>query len=113
LICLKRYTAENIDGRLNIIKFTCEVKFDTLIVPDGITYNLKSFVSHYGNNSNSNHYKAAVSFGRKFLDFSDENITVFDTAVSSNECYLLAYQAPHQDNLDWKLWYWIVCISIK
>ncbi len=48
LLVLKRYIVENIDGRLNIIKLTSKVNFDTIIIPDGRNYNSKSFVSHYG-----------------------------------------------------------------
>jgi ubiquitin C-terminal hydrolase len=96
LVCLKRYIA---DEYLNIIKLTSEVNFDTIIIPDGRNYNIKSFVSHYGETLNSGHYTASVSFGGKFVEYSDKSIDVKDTVVSSQECYLLAYQALPQDNL--------------
>ncbi len=75
-----------------------KITFDTLITNTEMDYSLRSFVSHHGNTINSGHYTSTVSFGGNFVEYSDAYIAVKDTAVSSSECYLLAYQATAQDN---------------
>ena len=97
LMCLKIYVVENANGINNVTKFDREVRFDALKITDVLDYNIKSLVSHYGDNLNTGHYKAFVSFGGSFVEYSDRTITVYDTVVFSRECYLLAYQASHQD----------------
>jgi hypothetical protein len=94
LICLKRYSADLVDGRIISKKQNFDIKFDSL----NDNYNLKAFVSHFGDSLNSGHYKAFVSFGGKFMEYSDASIAVLDDAVSSKECYIVAYQKPVEGN---------------
>ena len=97
LIALKRYIVENTNGMIIATNIDSQVELDNLKITDILQYNLKAFVSHYGFNPNSGHYKATVHFGGRFVNYSDEHIDVLETAVSSKECYILAYRENVQD----------------
>ena len=61
-----------------------------------LDYQMKSFVSYFGTNPNAGHYVATLSFGGKFLQLSDQVMTVCDDITRSSDCYLVVYQKTDQ-----------------
>jgi hypothetical protein len=88
-ICLKRYSP---------VKNDVAIKFDSVNISDENEYQLKSFVSHFGDTPTAGHYFATISFGGIFLELNDEIISVCDEIISSSDCYLVVYQKSVKDD---------------